>query len=207
MSSTVTNAYLGELTLALRSLPVDVRREIHSGIAEELRGLDDGAASQRIGELGDPKYIAAAALDEVDAGTFTVRESTQDKLWYTLTTVFALLFGSLLALVGWFGGVILLWNSKTWTLRDKIIGTAVIPFGPMLPFAFSALWVPNVITSTEIGEDGRGFGSESDVVMYAGLAGAVLGTVLLVIPFVTFIYLLIRASQLKKRALKGIDSL
>lgn len=200
MSSTVTNAYLAELTLALRILPVEVRREIHSGIAEELRGLDDGAASQRIGELGDPKYIAAAALDEVDAGTFPVRESTQDKLWYTLTTVFALLFGSLLALVGWFGGVILLWNSKTWTLRDKIIGTALVPFGPILPFAFMGLWFPSYSSLSEVNADGNEVFIEGDWDLPAGVGGAVLGVVLLVAPFATFVYLLIRAWQLKKRA-------
>jgi hypothetical protein len=200
MSSTVTNSYLAELTLALRVLPVEVRREIHSGIAEELRGLDAEEASQRIEELGDPTYIAAAALNEVDAGTFSLSESTQDKLWYTLTTVFALLFGSVLALVGWFGGVILLWNSKTWTLRDKIIGTALVPFGPFLPFAFVGLWAPVYSSLSEVNADGSEVFVQGDWDFPAGVGGVILGAVLLIAPFVTFVYLLIRAWQLKKRA-------
>jgi hypothetical protein len=32
-------------------------------------------------------------------------------------------------LVGWLVGVVLLWSSTVWTLRDKLIGTLVIPGG------------------------------------------------------------------------------
>jgi len=199
MSSTVTNAYLAELTLALRILPVEVRREIHSGIAEELRGLDDGAASQRIGELGDPKYIAAAALDEVDAGTFVVAESApaNDKTWYTLTAVFALLLGGVvIPFIGWFGGVILLWNSKTWTVWDKIAGTAILPFGlaASLVVAVRSLRVPD---SPDVSEYVTG--EIPDEIYFPAATVGPLATAIALLPFATAVFLLIRAWHIKKK--------
>lgn len=113
----VADVYLAELDLALERLPAQVRREIHAGIAEELGRLEGDALQLRIDELGDPFAIAAAALDETAVqvkpdGPSQLRE--QDKTWYTLTTVFALLFaGVIVPFLGWFAGVVLLWNSKT----------------------------------------------------------------------------------------------
>ena len=136
----VVNFYLADLTLALRILPVEVRREIHSGIAEELRGLDADAAQRRIDELGDPKFIAAAALDEVGP-VKSAEAPVLDKAWYTRATILVLLFGGLvIPFVGWFVGAVMLWGSNTWTTVDKVIGTLVLPFGfagsLLISFAF-----------------------------------------------------------------------
>lgn len=46
--------------------------------------------------------------------------------------VFLILFGFIAAGVGWVGGVILLWRSRAWTTRDKLIGTLVLPRGLLL---------------------------------------------------------------------------
>ena len=197
MSSTVTNAYLAELTLALRILPVEVRREIHSGIAEELRGLDDGAASQRIGELGDPKYVAAAALDEVDAGEgHAVAAPKEDKTWYTLSTVLALIFGGLvLPFFGWFGGVVLLWNSKTWTVVDKIIGTVFVPFGATTSILVLMRYGRRSMT-TEMSLNGGPVVIETE---YFGTPWIwALAYIVAALPFVSAIYLVVRAALLKK---------
>jgi hypothetical protein len=43
--------------------------------------------------------------------------------------IFLLLFGFAAAGVGWIVGVILLWSSRAWTTRDKLIGTLVLPGG------------------------------------------------------------------------------
>ena len=40
-----------------------------------------------------------------------------------------LLLGGFVFLIGWLVGVVLLWTSKIWTLRDKLIGTLVVPGG------------------------------------------------------------------------------
>jgi hypothetical protein len=31
--------------------------------------------------------------------------------------------------IGWIAGVILLWSSRAWTTRDKVIGTLIVPGG------------------------------------------------------------------------------
>ena len=40
-----------------------------------------------------------------------------------------LLLGGFILGLGWFAGLILLWNSRAWTTRDKWIGTLVVPGG------------------------------------------------------------------------------
>jgi hypothetical protein len=59
-----------------------------------------------------------------------------------LITVVLLLLGLLVLGVGWLIGLALLWASPTWRLRDKLLGTLVVPGG--LPFAFllAAFGVP-----------------------------------------------------------------
>jgi len=181
----VVNFYLADLTLALRVLPVDVRREIHSGIAEELRGLDADAAHQRIEELGDPMYIAAAALDEVGVPR-PVASQVLDKPWYTRTTILVLLFGGLvIPFLGWIVGAVMLWSSKTWTTLDKIVGTLLVPFGLAGSFfiAFTAR------SSFPLGEE---FSAPmNDSVITLALA--------LVVPLATAFYLAIRSIRRNKK--------
>ena len=50
-----------------------------------------------------------------------------------LSAIALLTFGVVLFTVGWLVGAVLLWTSPTWRVRDKILGTLVIPGG--LPFA------------------------------------------------------------------------
>jgi hypothetical protein len=51
-----------------------------------------------------------------------------------MLTPFILLAGGVLVpFVGWLVGIVLLWASHAWTLRDKLVGTLVIPGGLMLP--------------------------------------------------------------------------
>ena len=42
------------------------------------------------------------------------------------------LAGGFLVFVGWFIGVVLLWSSHTWKLRDKLMGTLLFPGGLVL---------------------------------------------------------------------------
>lgn len=50
-----------------------------------------------------------------------------------LTPIVLLVGGVLLPFLGWLVGIVLLWASHAWTLRDKLIGTLVIPGGLMVP--------------------------------------------------------------------------
>jgi hypothetical protein len=202
--SDTVNFYLAELTLALQVLPLETRRDIHRGIAEELRGLDDESARARIYDFGDPKYIAAAALDEVGASRVSTLDETavstavpvrQDKTWYTLTTVLALLLGGIvIPFVGWFGGVVLLWSSKTWQLRDKIVGTLVLPFG--LVTSILVLVRYGVRSMTVVGSGPSGLIRDTEY--YGTPLIWALAYIVAAAPLVASVYLLVRARLIKK---------
>jgi hypothetical protein len=53
-----------------------------------------------------------------------------------------LTFGSLIPVVGWLAGVLLLWMGRRWRTWEKVLGTLVIPLGPggllLLTFALPA---------------------------------------------------------------------
>jgi hypothetical protein len=56
--------------------------------------------------------------------------------WREIGALILLPFGGvLLPLWGWFGGIALLWLSPRWRVRDKVIGTVVLPGGLFLAFA------------------------------------------------------------------------
>jgi len=195
--SDTVNFYLAELTLALQVLPLETRRDIHRGIAEELRGLDDESARARIYEFGDPKYIAAAALDEVGFSR-PAETARQDKTWYTLTTVFALIIGgAIIPFLGWFGGVVLLWSSKTWQLRDKIVGTLVIPFGLATSVVLVTFFGGSIGTLTSSdGVNPDVFETSFDGnPIHAAIAWAVA-----LLPFYAAVHLLVRARKLKQNS-------
>lgn len=70
------------------------------------------------------------------------RESWLD----VFTPILLLVGGLLLPFVGWLIGIVLLWASHAWTLRDKLIGTLVLPGGLMLPvFLLTAAWSATAI--------------------------------------------------------------
>jgi hypothetical protein len=50
--------------------------------------------------------------------------------WIDVGAIVLLLVGGLIVpLVGWVIGVVLLWLSNAWTVRDKVIGTVFVPGG------------------------------------------------------------------------------
>ena len=58
-------------------------------------------------------------------GPRAVPRSTAMEIW----AIILLLVGGFLWGIGWIAGVVLLWSSSVWTLRDKLIGTLVVPGG------------------------------------------------------------------------------
>lgn len=118
--------YLRALERALRGLPrsarSELRRDIEAHIAEERGAGEDVPAI--IERLGDPAEIAAAERERLDLPAAAGPGAAQ---W---VTVLLLLGGGVVVpVVGWFAGVAMLWASRAWTLRDKLIGTLVIPGG------------------------------------------------------------------------------
>ena len=125
----MTDAYINALRRAVRDLPTPIADEIVEGVREELHGLDEISARQRIDELGDPLSIAASAREEI-------LPKRHDASWYTVLTIVLIAIGGIVVpVVGWGVGVAMLWSSRTWERRDKLAGTLVFP----ISLAVSAL--------------------------------------------------------------------
>jgi hypothetical protein len=119
--------YLDRLEHAARRLPRGERRELVEDIGAHLAeatnaGMSDAEALTVLDRLGDPEEIVDAQLpDEPYRGD---RRGLHE--W---AAIFLLLFGGFLFFVGWVAGLILLWSSRAWSVRDKLIGTLIVPGG------------------------------------------------------------------------------
>jgi hypothetical protein len=117
--------YLAQLDAALQGVDSSRREEIlaevHGHIEEGRTGLDpDDAASVRtlLDRVGDPAAIAA------EAGAAPPGSRRWD-VW----APWLIIFGFIASGLGWIAGVLILWNSPTWSRRDKLIATIVPPVG------------------------------------------------------------------------------
>jgi hypothetical protein len=129
--------YLKRLSKAARDLPRARRRELVSEIEQHIREtlIETPVENQAemltlLDRIGDPDEIAAAA-----SGQPEITRSTTMETW----AIILLLLGCFVFLVGWVAGVVLLWSSNLWTLRDKLIGTFVIPGGLAPAFLYLSL--------------------------------------------------------------------
>jgi hypothetical protein len=119
--------YLERLRRAGRGLPPGRRRELLAEIEGHLSEAIDPSASDAqaltvLDKLGEPEAIIAAETpdpEELPAGRGT-------KEW---AAIILLLLGGFIFGLGWVAGLVLLWNSRAWTTRDKWIGTLVVPGG------------------------------------------------------------------------------
>jgi len=141
-------SYLDRLRAASREMPPSRREELvaeiraHIDAASSARGADGPAAIRNIlDRLGPPEEIAAAALSERHSHSAYPEPGPRHRGLSVrdLAAVLLLPFGGLIFLVGWFVGVVLLWTSEDWTVRHKVIGTLVLPFGVVFPLALGAL--------------------------------------------------------------------
>jgi uncharacterized membrane protein len=119
---TLVDRYLTDLEAQLRGLPADRRREILDEVAEHITAaratLDaetEAAIRTVLERLGDPADIAAEARERFGVSAEPARPTP----WLEVATLVALL----IPFLGWVVGVVLLWLSRTWTTREKAIGT------------------------------------------------------------------------------------
>jgi hypothetical protein len=125
--------YLRELDQALAGVDATTAAELRDGIAESLQGLDDAAARAHITELGDPAFVAASArgalADVAAVGPTPLPRTGTSSLAYLLSAlaVFALA-GFVIPVIGWIGGVVMLWISPIWRRGEKWAAT-LIPLG------------------------------------------------------------------------------
>jgi hypothetical protein len=119
--------YLERLRRAGRGLPPGRLRELLTEIEGHLSeaigpGASDAQALTVLDKLGEPETIIAAEMPDPDV--LPTRRGAKE--W---AAIILLLLGGFIFGLGWFAGLILLWNSRAWTTRAKWIGTLVIPGG------------------------------------------------------------------------------
>jgi uncharacterized membrane protein len=140
--------YLSRLDTALRGVPAarrqEILEEITSHIADE-RGLlhddSDVAVLNLLQRIGDPVEVAVAAGDDVERFPNAKRRIGP-------VEVLALVLTPLV----WPAGVILLWLSPAWKLRDKLIAMLVPPGG----YVFVVFGLPVLLVFGPTSECGGG---------------------------------------------------
>jgi uncharacterized membrane protein len=130
--------YLARLSRAGRHLPAERLHELVSEIEEHLAETapPDALEHEVLGaleRLGPPGDIVEAEqpLPQMSADRRGLRE------W---AAVILLPLGGFAFGIGWLVGLILLWSSRLWTTRDKLIGTLIVPGGlAIAPFVLVIL--------------------------------------------------------------------
>jgi hypothetical protein len=104
--------------------------------------------------------------------------------------ILLLVGGLILPLFGWVIGLVLLWVSSAWNVRDKIIGTVFWPGGLALPLFLYLTTTQLTTTSCNVdpatGQEYEGCASGP------GVIAVLLAIVVLATPFVTAAYLTYR---------------
>jgi hypothetical protein len=147
--------YLRRLRQAGRHLPPDRLRELACEIESHLSeaippGTSDDDALEALERLGPPGDIIES--EQPVAHPPVDRRGLREWAAVILLPLGGFAFG-----IGWLVGLVLLWSSRLWTTRDKLIGTLIIPGG-----LATALFVL-LLTSTSAGTKScSGFATEVD---------------------------------------------
>jgi len=190
--------YLQRLDAAAAALPKAERRELRAEIEEHLRDAladDDGEAALReaLERLGDPLEIVAEQRRSSSAPPRRVGAQQ----W---SAIVLLLAGGFLVGIGWILGVVLLWSSRAWSVREKLIGTLLVPGGLATVF-FLALRVGGESCGSYVVRNSKGVARSIErctgatTVAERVLALALLAF-LLIAPIVTAVFLALRARPL-----------
>lgn len=183
--------YLERLRRAGRRLPPARLRELLAEVEAHLSEAIDPSASDAqaltvLDKLGAPEAIVAAEMphpDEPPGGPGT-RE------W---AAIVLLLFGGFIFGVGWLVGLVLLWSSRAWTARDKLIGTLVVPGGLAIGLFVGLFAVGGATKSTCSGFPGGPVHCTPAAGSGASILGIVVFALLVLAPIGTAVYLARRA--------------
>lgn len=128
--------YLSRLRSAAGSLPTGQRQELvgeieaHIAEASGRRGYAESDVRNVLDRLGPPEEIVAAAGGGVTTAAPPPAYERRGTPLLEIAALILLLVGGLVVpVVGWLAGVALLWSSRIWTVRDKLLGTLVVPGG------------------------------------------------------------------------------
>ena len=135
---TLVDSYLRRLDVAAARLPVDRREELLQEIREHIEGAraagaaaDEAAVCTLLDRLGEPEEIVASATDDVAGAPAAASSATRSPSTALETAaVLMLTLGSLVPVVGWLVGVVLLCSSRRWRPGEKVLGILVVPGGP-----------------------------------------------------------------------------
>jgi hypothetical protein len=115
--------YLQDLEGELRDLPANRRQELLDEVGEHIAAARAALAPETeagvrtmLERLGDPADIAAEARERFGVQRPPARPATP---WLEVIAVVLLV----IPFAGWVVGVVLVWISRLWTTRDKLIGT------------------------------------------------------------------------------------
>jgi uncharacterized membrane protein len=119
--------YLRRLRRAGRQLPPERLRELLAEIERHLSeaippGASDHEALDVLERLGSPGDI-------VEAERPPGHGQADRRSWHERAAVILLPLGGFAFGVGWLVGLVLLWSSRLWTTREKLIGTLIVPGG------------------------------------------------------------------------------
>ncbi len=187
--------YLEHLRRAGRGLPHGRLRELLAEIEGHLSEAIDPSASDAqartvLDKLGEPQAIIAAEMPDPDE--LPARRGTRE--W---AAIVLLLIGGFIFAVGWFVGLIPLWNSRAWNTRDKWIGTLVIPGGlatGVLIGLFLLGTPTKTLCRTIVGVEQHCTTAPATSIV-PPILGIVVVAVLVLAPIATSVYLARRAAQ------------
>jgi hypothetical protein len=115
--------YLQDLEAELHDLPANRRQELLDEVGEHIAAARAALAPETeagvrtmLERLGDPADIAAEARERFGVQPPPPRPATP---WLEVIALVLLV----IPFVGWVVGVVLVWLSRLWTTRDKLIGT------------------------------------------------------------------------------------
>jgi uncharacterized membrane protein len=156
MTDELIEDYLGRLEAAAQGLPADRRAELVAEIREHVDTVlaqspdrDESTVRTVLDRLGTPEEIvheAGVGLPEASPAreqTATPAQTpprTRAGGFEVAAVILLLLGGVLLPGFGWFVGVVMLWASARWTLRDRLIGTLLFPGGLATPVFYLLFW-------------------------------------------------------------------
>ena len=115
--------YLQDLERELYDLPANRRQELLDEVGEHIAAAraalgpeTEAGVRTTLERLGDPADIAAEARERFGVQRPPARPATP---WLEVIAIVLLV----IPFAGWVVGVVLVWISRLWTTRDKLIGT------------------------------------------------------------------------------------
>jgi len=120
--------YLKDLRGASRGLSRGERLELAAQIEEHIGAAlalvpapSEADVRDVLERLGEPAEIVAEQ--------YGARPARRGMGAQAVTAIVLLLIGGFLAGIGSIAGVVLLWTSQVWTVREKVVGTLLVPGG------------------------------------------------------------------------------